>query len=135
MQGAMSLIEQVFRAITEGRALDRLRCLCLTRPQIESGFRSPRCLSHRTGMHGVSHLTMHSSFTPAADACPTAQFGQVVLSECDASSVCLAVYGFGLKYATADPTRHACIIHSQPFRSEYDSDPLLTQPLLLLHGL
>ena len=37
----VSLIEQVSRDITEGRVLSFSRYLCLTRPCIESGFRSP----------------------------------------------------------------------------------------------
>jgi hypothetical protein len=39
-----------------------LRCLCLTRPWNESGFRSPRCHSHCIGMNGVLNHTIHSSF-------------------------------------------------------------------------
>ena len=57
----VSPIEQVSRDITEGRALSFLRCLCLTRPCNESGFRSPRCHPHYTGMNGVSQ-SRHSFF-------------------------------------------------------------------------
>ena len=88
----VSPTKQVSRAITEGRALDRLRCICLLDPRLRVVFVHLVATLNRTGLHGVSHLTMHSSFTPTSDACPTAQFGQVVLSECDACFSCLAVW-------------------------------------------
>ena len=56
----VSLIEQVSRDITEGRAFNRLRCLCLTRPCNVSGFRSPRCHSHCIRMNG--EMGHHSFF-------------------------------------------------------------------------
>ena len=56
----VSLIEQVSRDITEGRACIRLRCLCLTRPCNVSGFRSPHCHSHCIRMNGVP--SRHSFF-------------------------------------------------------------------------
>ena len=40
----------------------------------------------------VSHLAIHSPFTQATDACLTAQFGQLLLSVCDACYVCLALW-------------------------------------------
>ena len=40
----------------------------------------------------VSHLAIHSSFTQVTDAYLTAQFGQLLLSVCDAGYACLAVW-------------------------------------------